>query len=231
MMTRTPFAILLAGVCVTAGFGTALALADDDSGPSVENITVPVAKPFKLAIRDRSWTGDPHAAPAGQAVLEQADGRVIWELSDVTSATTSADGRAVALLTSDYEVYTSKLPDRPQRVDNGPYLNPALSRDGTMLVAQRIGEAGHILARTFNTKGIALINLEDGRDRLVLEGNDLYGPSFATDQRVFFGSGGEEGVASLYILDLASNKFARVTNRSREGHQTFPSEAPRLGGG
>lgn len=230
-MTRSRSLISLVGILSLAGLGPALASASDGSDPSLAELRVSVVTPFRLAIRNRAWDGDPHAMPSGSAVLERADGRVIWELADVTSAATSADGRTVALQTGDYQVYTSRLPDTPRRVEGGPYLSPALSNDGKQLVAQRIGESGHILEKVFNTKGIALIQLETGRDRLLLEGNDLYSPSFAADQRVFFGSGGEEGIASLYVLDLPSMSVARLTNRAKDARQTFPSEAPQLVGG
>jgi murein DD-endopeptidase MepM/ murein hydrolase activator NlpD len=167
----------------------------------------------------------------GRAVLERADGRVLWELADVTSASASANGGNVVLQTSDYEVFVSRLPETPRRVDGGPYLSPALSSDGKFLVAQRLGQGGHILDKTLSAKGIVLINLDTGSDRLVLEGNDLFSPTFASDQRVFFGSGAEDGIASLYLLDLPSMGVARVTNRTKDARETFPSDAPKLVGG
>jgi murein DD-endopeptidase MepM/ murein hydrolase activator NlpD len=185
---------------------------------------VAIEEPFRLFLRDQQWTGDPHAMPAGRAVLENADRHVIWQIPDVTVATASADGSTVALLTGDYRVLVAKLPEAPRALE-GHYLIPRLSRDGSRLVAQRLGSGGHILNRTQNAKGIALVDVASGEGRLVLQGNDLYLPSFADDDRVFYGSGGEEQFAGVYLLDLRQMRVARVTQR--EG---FPSEV-RLAGG
>ena len=186
---------------------------------------VAVEEPFRLALRDLRWNGHPHAMPAGRAVLENADRQVIWEVADVTVATASADGSTVALLTGDDQVLVSKLPEAP-RVLEGRYLVPRLSQDGSRLVAQRLGSGDHILVRAENTQGIALVDVASGEGRLILQGNDLYLPSFADDDRVFFGSGGEDQFAGLYLLDLQDMRAARVTER--EG---FPSDVPRLAGG
>jgi murein DD-endopeptidase MepM/ murein hydrolase activator NlpD len=221
----------LAGSLVPAGLASAFASsAGTNPDRSLDELKAAVAAPFSLAVRDRRWDGNPHAMPAGRAALEDR-GQKIWELADVATAASSADGSTVALLTAGYEVYVSRLPEAPRRVEGGPYLSAALSSDGTFLLAQRLGEGSHILERTYNAHGIALINLDTGEDRLILEGNDLFSPSFASDQRVFFGSGAEDGIASLYLLDLSSMAVARVTNRVKDARQTFPSEAPRLSGG
>lgn len=230
-MIRSLSLIALVGFFAFAGLGPAFAASPDTSaGPAIDDLSTPVEAPFNLAIRNRTWDGNTHAMPAGRAMLE-VDGQAIWELADVTRAAASADGSTVALLTGDYQVFVARLPETPRRIDGGPYLIPALSSDGTFLVAQRLGERGHILEKTFNTRGIALINLDTGEDRLLLEGNDLHSPSFGTDDRLFFGSSGKEGIASLYMLDLASMSVARVTNRESGALQTFPSEAPRVMGG
>jgi hypothetical protein len=186
---------------------------------------VAVEEPFRLAVRDLRWDGNAHAMPAGRAVLENADQQVIWEVADVTVATASADGSTVALLTGDYQVLVSKLPEAPRALD-GTFLSPRLSEDGGQLVAQRLGSGDHILEKMENTQGITLIDVASGDGQLILEGDDLYLPSFASDDRIFFGSGGEEHFASLYLLDLQDMRVARVTQR--EG---FPSDVPRLTGG
>lgn len=179
---------------------------------------VAVEEPFRLFLRDQRWAGDPHAMPAGRAVLENADRQVIWEIPDVTVATASADGSTVALLTGDFRVLVARLPEAP-RVLEGRYLIPRLSRDGSRLVAQRLGAGNDILNRTQNAKGIALVDVASGEGRLILQGNDLYLPSFADDDRVFFGSGGEEQFAGIYLLDARQMRVARVTQ-----HEGFPSE-------
>jgi murein DD-endopeptidase MepM/ murein hydrolase activator NlpD len=186
---------------------------------------VAVEEPFRLVLRDLRSNGNPHAMPAGRAVLENADREVIWQVADVTVATASADGSTVALLTGDYQVLVSKLPEAPRVLDGG-YLIPRLSPDGSRLVAQRLGSGDHILERTEDTQGIALVDVASGEGQLILQGNDLYLPSFADDDRVFFGSGGEQQFAGLYLLDLQDMRVARVTER--EG---FPSNVPRLTGG
>lgn len=193
-----------------------------------------VKAPYRLTLRERNWDGNPHAAPTGRAMLESRgpkdEVRQVWDLSNVTAVVASADGSTAALLTRDFEVFVSRLPETPKRVEGGPYLSPALSKDGTLLVAQRIGDGGHILERLLNTQGIALIDLRTGRDRLIVEGSDLYSPSFASDERVFFGSGGPERIASLYLLDIKSQGVARLTNRTKTARQTFPSQMPRING-
>ena len=230
-MIRSLSFVSLVALVALAGLGPAFASSPDSAGPATDELSTPVEAPFALTIRDRSWNGDPHAMPVGRAVLEAHDQRVVWELADVTMATASADGSTVALLTRDYQVFVSRLPESPRPIDGGPYLIPALSRDGTLLVAQRLGPGGHILDKTVNTQGIALVDVTSGEDRLLVEGDDLYSPSFASDEMVFFGSGGPEQYASLYLLDLRDMSVARVTNREKDARQTFPSGAPRLLGG
>jgi hypothetical protein len=213
-MSRS-FSVLVA-VCVIA-FAVVPSIAAPSNaadGPMV----VPVEQPFRLFLRDQRWSGDPHAMPAGRAVLENDGRQVIWEVPDVTVATASTDGSTVALLTGDHRVLVAKLPEAP-RVLDGRYLIPRLSRDGSQLVAQRLGSGGHILNRTQNAKGIELIDVASGEGRLILEGNDLFLPSFADDNRIFFGSGGEERFAGVYLLDLREMRAARVTR-----HEGFPSD-------
>jgi len=230
-MTRLrALALLSAWLAAPAGASAAPAASSDAPGAALDDLKAPLAAPFSITIRDRSWDGNTHARPSGRAVLA-ADGQAIWELSNVTEATASADGSTVALLTTAYEVYVSRLPEPPRRIDGGLYLSPALSADGTFLVAHALGEGGHILEKTRNTRGIELIDVSIGEQRLVLEGNDLYAPSFASERMVFFGSGGKEQMASLYLLDLRSMAVARVTNREPGAGQTFPSEAPQLADG
>jgi murein DD-endopeptidase MepM/ murein hydrolase activator NlpD len=192
------------------------------------SLSLAVASPHRLDVRNRAWDGNLHGMPSGRGVLEYEDGQRLWELEGVTQTAVSADGSTAALLTRDYEVFVSRLPEPPRRIAGGPYLGPALSGDGRLLLAQRLGTEGHILNQTFNTRGIALVDLESGEDRLLLEGNDLYAPSFASEDLVFFGWGGRDGTASLYLLDLASQTVARVTNRRKAVRQTFPSETPLL---
>lgn len=234
-MTRSRALISVVGAFALVGLGRAFALPPDATAGPVKDAWASVKVPFKLTVRDRTWDGNPHAMPSGRAVLESAVPKAqvqqVWELADVTVVVASSDGSTAALLTRDFEVFVSRLPETPRRIDGGPYLIPALSRDGTLLVAQRLGGGGHILEKTFNTQGIALVNLKTGQDRLLVEGNDLYSPSFASDDRVFFGSGGTEQIASLYLLDVKSMSVARVTNRAKNARQTFPSEPPRLNGG
>lgn len=194
-----------------------------------EELSPRVAEPFSLAIRSLSWDGDPHAMPFGVAVLA-ADGQTVWEVAGVTRAAASEDGSTVALLTRDYHLLVSRLPESPRRVGADQYLIPRLSRDGALLLAQKLGAGGHILEKALNTKGIALFNLETGEERLVVEGSDVYAPSFASDDRIFFGSGGKDHVASLYLLDLNAALVARVTNRETGARQTFPSATPRIAG-
>lgn len=230
-MIRSYSRVSLACGFVLAGLGPAwAALPDGAVAPPADELSPRVAKPFSLAIRSMTWDENPHATPYGRAVLE-ADDQVVWELADVTRAVASADGSTVVLLTRDFHVFVSRLPEPPLRLDGHQYLSPRLSNDGTLLVAQRLGEGGHILNKTFNAHGIALVNLVTGEDRLVVEGNDLYAPSFASDEMVFFGSGGKEQIASLYVLDLNRMRVARVTNRETGARQTFPSAPPRLAGG
>jgi hypothetical protein len=166
----------------------------------------------------------------GRAVLEAEGDRTIWELDDVATITASEDGSTVALLTGDHQVFVSRLPQAPRPIANGPYAGPELSRDGKRLLVQRLGHGAHILDKIASARGIALIDLVTGQERLLLEGNDVYAPSFASDQLVFFGSGGPDSYASVYLLDLATGKAARVTNREPGARQKFPSETPRLAG-
>jgi murein DD-endopeptidase MepM/ murein hydrolase activator NlpD len=227
----TGLRVALAVLALLAGFGATLARAVDARvRPPGDEVAPRVAAPFRLAIRDLAWNGDPHAMPHGRAVLE-AGGEAIWELAGVVRAVASADGATVALLTREHRVFVSRLPEPPRPLDAHEYLGPRLSADGTRLVAQRLGEGGHILERTVGTRGIALVDLGSGESRLVLEGSDLHSPSFASDDLVFFGSGGQERIASLYLLDLRSGRVARVTNRGTGVRQAFPSGPLRLAHG
>jgi hypothetical protein len=203
----------------------------EEDATHFETTSTPVAAPFHLALHDVTSNGDPHGMPVGRAVLVGIDGRVVWELENVGSISASADGTTVALLTGHYQVLVSRLPARPTEIADGPYLTPELSRDGTRLVAQRLGDGGDLFERIANAHGIALVDLSTGEDRLLVTGNDVYAPSFAADDMVFFGSGGPEHFASLYLVDVTNATVAKVTNREPGAREIFPSERPVLANG
>src|SRR5919201_889572 len=117
-MSRSLLSVLLVSTLAPAALSLAPSARAADK---VGDLTVAVEEPFRLSLRDRSWNGDPHALPAGRAVLETADGELAWETEDVTVATASEDGSAVALLTADYRVLVSRLPETPRALE-GRYL-------------------------------------------------------------------------------------------------------------
>ena len=69
-MTRSRSLISLVGVFALAGLGPAFASASEGSDPSLGELRVQVVAPFRLAIRNRTWEGDPHAMPSGSAHSE-----------------------------------------------------------------------------------------------------------------------------------------------------------------
>lgn len=184
-----------------------------------------------VLVRDIQHDGDPHAFAWGEAALVDG-GRIAWSLPEITFVTWSDNGTTVALLSRSHRLYVSADLASPREVA-GFYAFPAVSPDGTNVIAQQIGSDGehHILRRIREAAGLALVDVRTTEATIVLPGNDAFAPSFLTQDLIAFGSTiprtpEAERLASLFVLDTRSGMVARVTNRDARARQAFPNRPP-----
>jgi len=164
---------------------------------------------------------DPHSFPTYNVHLIRQDGsNAEWELNNTVYATWSADGTKVAIEDESHRVYVTSLYGDPILIGEG-YTTPALSSSGNLLAAQKLGEGEHILHQVENSPGITIKDLVSGEEYIAAS-NDVYAPFFIGENRIGFGSGGQDRLASLYTLNLKTAEVARLTNLASDPEHLDP---------
>lgn len=203
---------------------------DTATKAAAENDDLEIPSPkggSKLIGTDKKWNGDPHSFPTRSMRLIRQDGSDAgWNMPEVLYATWSANGRAYVLEDTNHQIYVGGLNEPPVMIMSG-YITPALSPSGKTLAAQRLGNGKNGIERISNSPGIVVRDLIKGTERTVVA-NDVYSPFFIAENKLGFGSGGEEGIASLYMIQLANGKVVKLTNKNGKTKtpEPFPSEMP-----
>lgn len=181
----------------------------------------------KLVGTNKKWNGDPHSYSAHtMRLIRQGDSDAGWNLPDVLHAVWSANGKTYALEDEQHQIYVGSLNGPPVLVMSG-YVTPALSPSGKLIAAQKLGGGANGFEQVSASPGIVVRDLHKGGERVVLA-DDVYAPFFIAENKLGFGSGGKEGVASLYMIQLANGKIVKLTNTDAKAKSPdpFPSETP-----
>ncbi|MDQ3802259.1 MAG: M23 family metallopeptidase [Acidobacteriota bacterium] len=146
----------------------------------------------------------------------------------IVFAVWSADGTAYALEDASHRVYVGTLYTSPT-VLPGYYMTPTLSPSGQQMAAHKLGEGKDDAERIANSPGIIIRDLATDSERVVVS-DDVYAPFFIDKERLGFGSGKGDQLASLYMIHLKSGKVTRLTNRASNPERLtpFPSSPPAL---
>jgi murein DD-endopeptidase MepM/ murein hydrolase activator NlpD len=198
------------------------------AAPDKDGVEIPSPKGgSKLIGTNKNWSGDPHSYPTRSMRLIREDGSDAgWNMSEVLYAAWSANGRSYVLEDANHQIYVGGLREPPAMVMSG-YVTPALSPSGKTVAAQRLGTGDNGFERLSSSPGIVVKDMAKGTERIVVA-NDVYTPFFIAENKLGFGSGGEEEVASLYMIQLANGKVIKLTNKNgkEKAPDPFPSEMP-----
>lgn len=164
---------------------------------------------------------NPHEPSSCNARLVNEDGADAgWEVENVVFGAWSRDGSSVALEDAEHRVTVARLDESPTTIP-GFYVTPSLSPNGTKLIAVELGPEGDALTRIGTSPGIILIDLKTGNGEIVLT-DDVYMPFFIDENRIGYGSGGDDQIASLYMFDLRTEKSVKMTNRDADPQTLDP---------
>lgn len=184
----------------------------------------------KLVGRGYMRNGNPHQFPTYEVrLVRRGNADAGWMIPAIVFAVWSANGAAYALEDDSHRVYVGTLYTSPTQLP-GYYMTPALSPSGQQLAAHKLGEGKNDAERVANSAGIIIRNLANDSERIVVS-DDVYAPFFIDKDRLGFGSGKGDQLASLYMIHLRSGKVTRLSNRASnpEHLSPFPSSPPALG--
>jgi murein DD-endopeptidase MepM/ murein hydrolase activator NlpD len=226
-LTLIGFVLVAFTVLVTTGYGKMQQRADSDQRELVSK-----TRGAKFEVPSPTGSGiiagklykrskDPHSSPTYNIHLIRQDGSDAgWKLDDVVYVAWSADGTKLAIEDESHQIYVASLYGDPVLVGKG-YTTPALSPSGNLLAAQKLGEGEHILHQVESSPGIAIKDLASGEEYIVAS-NDVYAPFFIGENRIGFGSGGKDHIATLYARDLQTEEVAKLTNITNDPAKLDP---------